>query len=146
MAGRTAAGIKPVTREPTNADLLCKRVLIVEDSRALRYMMATLLKGAVADLQIASNGHEALLLIHDSIQKADPFSVIFMDMEMPGMNGFDATEYLRRQGIEIPVIAITGKTSSTDRDKCLGAGCTDFLPKPVSKEKLLQAVIKHSSA
>jgi two-component system CheB/CheR fusion protein len=108
--------------------------------------MTTLLKHAVDEFEFASNGQEALAVIEASIQEANPISMIFMDMEMPGMDGYVATQNLRQRGIAIPIVAITGKTSSTDRDKCLGYGCTEFLPKPVSQEELLQAVMKHGCA
>ncbi len=136
-------GSKLAANETGSAAPVCRRVLIVEDSRALQFLMTALLKSAVHEFEFASNGEEALAVIGRSVQQGNPFSMIFMDMEMPGMDGFAATQNLRQQGITIPVVAITGKTTAKDREKCFDHGCTEFLPKPVSQEELLQAVYKH---
>jgi len=68
-----------------------------------------------------------------------------MDMEMPVMNGYQATGILRKQQIKTPIIALTANALQGDREKCLVAGCDDYLSKPVKAEELAQILEKYLS-
>ncbi len=80
---------------------------------------------------------------------AGDYDLVLMDIQMPVMDGYEATrkirEYENRQGgsSPTPIVAVTANAFKEDQERCLAAGCTDYLAKPVSKIKLLQCVARH---
>ena len=64
------------------------------------------------------------------------FRLVFMDIQMPNMNGYEATTILRDKGVETPIVALTAHAMKGDDQKCLDAGCTDYMSKPVDHRKL----------
>lgn len=110
-------------------------VLVVEDNPANQALISLLLKKIGLTVTIAVDGLEG-------VEKAssEPFDLILMDMQMPRMNGYDATRRLRREGFTLPIIAITANAMKGDEQKCLDSGCSAYLSKPVDKKKLYQVL------
>jgi CheY-like chemotaxis protein len=91
-------------------------------------------------VEVATNGHEAV----EKFSKApDAFDLIFMDIQMPEMDGMEATGEIRGQGFDkIPIIAMTAHAMKGDREKCLEGGMNDYVTKPVRREVVLEMVHK----
>jgi len=122
-----------------NDALAGKKVLLVEDVDINREIFLALLEEWELDIDCAENGKEAL-----DIVTADPgrFDIIFMDLQMPVMNGYEATRLIRKlpalQGVELPIIAMTANVFKSDIEECLAAGMNDHLGKPFDLDMLLQ--------
>ncbi len=117
---------------------LSGHVLIAEDVETNQILAKALLGRMGLDVTIAADGHEA-------VQKAmsEEFDLIFMDIQMPGMDGFEATRELRRKGLKTPIIALTAHAMKGDDQKCFEAGCNDYLSKPFERLRLLEKVCQH---
>ena len=112
-------------------------ILVVDDGTANRKLMNLILSRAGAKTVLATNGQEAL----DAVAKEE-FDIILMDMQMPVMDGYTATRTLRENGYTKPIFALTANAMKGDEEKCLSAGCSGFLSKPINIEKLLQTLSK----
>lgn len=118
-----------------------KPVLVVDDGEANRRLIELVLTRAGANVVCAENGQEAIELITER-----SFSLVFMDMQMPVLDGMSATRQLRQSGCTLPIVALTGNAKESDRERCLDAGCDDFLSKPVNLDRLLECCQHHLSA
>ena len=79
----------------------------------------------------------------DSIKLADKANIIFMDLVMPVMNGFEAVEIIRKDFKELPIIAISANVFEADKQKSLQAGCNAFLPKPIEEQQLFNVLMEY---
>jgi signal transduction histidine kinase/DNA-binding response OmpR family regulator len=111
------------------------RILLVEDGLDNQQLISLHLRRAGAAVSIAENGRVGL-----EMACKEKFDAIVMDMQMPEMDGYTATSELRRRGFMLPIIALTAHAMTEDRAKCLAAGCSDYLSKPVPKELLLRTL------
>lgn len=110
------------------------RILLVEDNEMLQEILSARLGLKGFDVTIASDGNEAV----ECATRLKP-DIILMDMSLPFLNGWEATQIIR-QNIEtahIPIIALTAHAMTTDKQRGLAAGCDDYMTKPVDFEKLL---------
>ncbi len=94
--------------------------------------------GLGLEVTIAEDGNEA-------VEKAlaQEFDLILMDIQMPNMNGYEATKSLRKQGITTPIVTLTAHVMTGDDQKCIRAGCDDYLPKPLDHRQLLEKLRKY---
>ncbi|MEM6750004.1 MAG: ATP-binding protein [Planctomycetota bacterium] len=134
-AGRSADAASP---EPLQG----LRVLLAEDGPDNQKLIGLHLRRAGADVAIADNGLIAVNELMAASAGDTPFDLVFMDMQMPELDGYGATGQLRQLGFRLPVVALTAHAMSGDRDKCLAAGCDDYLTKPVNKAALVDACLR----
>ncbi len=118
------------------------RVLLAEDGPDNQRLIGLLLRKLGLEVEIAENGRRALEQALAAREAGQPFDLILMDMQMPELDGYDATQRLRKEGYAGPIVALTAHAMSGDRDRCLAAGCDDYLSKPVNRQLLLEAVYK----
>jgi PAS domain S-box-containing protein len=115
------------------------RVLLVEDNPVNQKVAAAKLEKPGHRVVVASNGKEAL-----EILDRDSFDIVLMDVQMPEMNGFEATERIRdrekKGGGHIPIVALTAQAMKGDREKCLAAGMDGYISKPISQANLFSVI------
>jgi PAS domain S-box-containing protein len=111
------------------------QILLVEDGADNQRLLRMQLGDAGATVTSALDGQIAVHLA-----TTQTFDLILMDMQMPVMDGYAATLELRRRGLTLPIIALTASAMAEDRDKCLAAGCSGYLSKPIDEQKLLNTV------
>ena len=116
-----------------------KHILLAEDNRINQQVALSFLKRAGAKIELANNGIEALALL-----KEMKFDAILMDVQMPELDGLDATRKIRQQKEFqlIPIIGLSAGISAHERNACLDCGMNDFLPKPINPEQLVQTIQK----
>ena len=112
------------------------KVLVAEDNPANQMLIKILLNKHGLEATLVDNGKLAVEAIKDQ-----GFDMVFMDMQMPVMNGYEATQALRQDGFKTPIIALTANAMTGDREKCLEAGCDDYLSKPIDR-KLLHNILE----
>lgn len=112
--------------------------LIVDDRRDIRYLAQHFIEKAGGTVTTAINGREAVEAV--TSPSSSELDLIVMDMQMPVMDGYEATRELRRRGCKLPIIALTANAMKSDRDQCLAAGCTDYTTKPLDRDYLIQLI------
>ena len=140
IATSTAHPAKPAMEGRTETNVPAGlRVMLAEDGPDNRRLVGHLLGRMGIEVILAENGLEAVEAI---LGDRKPVDLVFMDMQMPVMDGWEATRRLRNAGSAIPIVALTANAMPGDREACLEAGCDGYLPKPVRREALEQAVIE----
>lgn len=115
------------------------RVLIADDAKDNQLLFRRVLAGKGASVDVVDNGEQA---VHQAL--AHRYDVVLMDIQMPVLDGYDATKELRRRGFEGPIIALTAHAMKDERERCLGIGCNDHLPKPVRHDVLVETVARYA--
>jgi CheY-like chemotaxis protein len=122
---------------PGPAKLAGVRVLLAEDGPENQMLLGAFLGRGGAAVTLVANGRLAV-----EAARSASFDVLLMDMDMPEMDGYEATSLLRRGGYAVPIIALTAHAGAGDRELCVRAGCDDFLSKPTTRSALLECVAR----
>jgi CheY-like chemotaxis protein/HAMP domain-containing protein len=119
----------------SNEALRNRRVLVVDDDARNIFALTTLLENHEMDVVSATNGRQAI----DLIEKTEDLSAVLMDIMMPDMDGYETMRQIRKSPKfrALPILALTAKAMKGDREKCLEAGASDYIAKPVNTEQLL---------
>ena len=123
--------------EEINKEIRTVKILVVEDIPLNQLLMKTILDDLGFDRDVAENGKIAIEKL-----KINSYDIILMDLQMPEMNGFEATEYIRNtMKSKIPIIALTADVTTVDLAKCKAIGMNDYVSKPVNEELLYNKII-----
>ena len=142
MLRNPAEGVAGHTEHATIAGAatrLSGRILLAEDGEDNRRLLQHHLAKAGAEVVVACHGREALDLAAQAEAGGRAFDLVVTDMQMPVLDGYETARALRARGFARPIIALTAHAMSGDREKCLAAGCDDYLSKPVERDRLLTA-------
>ncbi|MGE3974380.1 MAG: response regulator [Bdellovibrionales bacterium] len=126
-------------RQSVLPNLKGTRVLLVEDSIDNQELIAHILKLAEVDVDLANNGEEGV----NKALKGD-YDVILMDIQMPVLDGYKATQKLRSQSYQKPILALTAHALREERDRCLAVGFNDHLTKPINRKELFERIAQYS--
>jgi PAS domain S-box-containing protein len=143
MAEREGERSRPLKETVVSPDASGIRILVVEDNEVNQQVATELLESAGATVRIANHGGEAVKILTEG--EGDPmFDVVFMDLQMPEMDGFTATRHIRAhprlQGL--PIIAMTAHALVEERQRCLNAGMNDHLSKPIDPDALFATLMR----
>jgi hypothetical protein len=140
---RKNAGNEPAAAEGipvrTNMDACGIKILLAEDDEASEMLFSIILKHVSRELIKVKSGADAVR----ACKEHPDIDLILMDIQMPDMNGYEATRKIRQFNKDVVIIAQTAYGLSSDRDKALAAGCNDYLSKPIEKDKLLRMIEKY---
>lgn len=129
------------TASPQSAEDLTHRLLLVEDSKANQMLAVTLLQKEGYQVDVAENGQEAL----EAIERYAPnvYDLILMDIQMPILNGYEATRAIRNLPSPLcntPIVAMTANVLESERDKCFDIGMQGYIAKPFKRQKLFEQI------
>ena len=132
--GIPASGVDNVIKV-NQTTLENKKALLVDDDMRNIFALSAALEQEKIEVITASNGQEAL----DALEKNKNIDIVLMDVMMPEMDGYEAIRYIRKNMklLRLPIIALTAKAMKGDRDKCIEAGASDYISKPVEMQKLI---------
>ena len=120
-------------------DFSTKKILLAEDSPENQVLFKIFLESANANLKIVGNGSDA---VRQAL--AEDYDAILMDIQMPGLDGYEAVNILRGSHYDKPIIALTAHAMKGEKEKCLNAGFSDYISKPVGQQALLEILHKNT--
>lgn len=136
---------------PSNTSSNKGRVLVVDDVAENREILSYYLEKAGFVAVTADNGFLAIqglvggATLRRTADKPPQFDLVLMDMQMPKLDGYETVRRLRAEGFTTPIIAVTAHTLTGDRERCLAAGCNDYLGKPVEPDHFIATCEKYAA-
>jgi signal transduction histidine kinase/HPt (histidine-containing phosphotransfer) domain-containing protein/ActR/RegA family two-component response regulator len=130
------------TEKETSAQFV-GRVLVVEDGPDNQRLFQTQLASMGIAVTLASDGEAGAKRALLAVEEGKPFDLVLMDMQMPVLDGYEATSLLRNSGYRNPILALTAHAMSGDREKCIRAGCDGYLSKPLRRESLIEELYRY---
>lgn len=122
------------------------RVLVADDNATNIEVASRMLKlEDVHDVTIAKDGQEALDLVKANMDNQMRFDVIFMDVQMPNLDGLQSTKLIRQMGYTAPIVALTAFSDDSNIKECMESGMDDFLSKPIRRPALKQVLVKFAT-
>ena len=128
-----------LVKNENNQSVNNKKILIVEDDHMSQMLLSLMLKSFSTNFIYAKNGLEAITLFKEN----PDIDIIFMDINMPEMDGYEATKIIRETNKEVIIIAQTAFALSGDKEKALNSGCNDYITKPINKAKIHSLILKY---
>lgn len=127
--------LDPITEAIDGNFLQGKKILVTDDNDMNRLVASTILLNYGAVLMEANNGEEAVQIVEN-----EPIDLVLMDIQMPVLNGYDATKAIRKFNSGLPILALTANAIRGEQDKCLAAGMNDYIIKPFKEEDFLKRI------
>jgi CheY-like chemotaxis protein len=128
---------EPLQKQETQGKTV--KILLAEDNEANQFLIKAITKSQDWDITVVENGAEAV-----ERYKTGHYDIILMDVQMPVMNGYDATRIIREieseKGIHTPILALTAYAMKSDKDICIEAGMDDYISKPFKRQQFLDAI------
>jgi len=143
LDGEAALAVQPATVTDVERVRVSGRVLLVEDGPDTQRLVAHFLRHAGARVWVASDGREGSDMAIEAVRSGAAFDLVLMDIEMPEMNGYDATRRVRDAGVNTPIVALTAYAGADEQQAALDAGCDEVVAKPVPRAVLLEVVQRH---
>lgn len=135
---------RAMASKPTGQGKL--RVLVADDNSTNIEVVSRLLKlEDVYDVTIAKDGQEAYDLVKANMENNQHFDLIFMDIQMPNVDGLQSTRLIRKMGYSAPIVALTAFSEESNVKECLESGMNEFLSKPIRRPALKQVLKKFST-
>lgn len=129
----------PASPPPPDAESppLAAHILVAEDNVVNQRLIAFHLERAGATVRLVLNGLEAQAALREAEAQGTPYDLLVTDMQMPEMDGYTLAKTLRKDGCTLPIIALTAHAMAEDRQRCVDAGCNDYISKPIDKTQLI---------
>jgi signal transduction histidine kinase/CheY-like chemotaxis protein len=139
--GQSNLSVQNKAKSSSDEKLVLKdlKILLVDDTPDNQALIKIFLGKVGAQPDVASNGREGV-----ELATKNKYDLILMDIQMPYMGGHEATQILRKKGLQIPIIALTAHAMKEEREKTAVSGFTDILTKPVKKEVLIDTILKYT--
>jgi signal transduction histidine kinase/CheY-like chemotaxis protein len=138
---QVSQSVLPLSKEDSqiNSKISELKILIVEDDETSGTYLSTILSNISNKLLYASSGIEAVKIC----QSNPDINLVLMDIQMPGMNGYEATQQIRKFNMEVIIIAQTAFAMAGDKEKAIKSGCNNYISKPINKAELLSLIQKY---